>query len=93
MRRTVHRTTVLLVAGMKSPLCRDRVVAALEAVPGVLDVSVSLFRARAVVTRTGSCRLTALLHAVASAGYSARLFSSPVLRQNRAAGRARRGSP
>lgn len=67
-----HRTvTVLLVVGMKSPQCRQVVIEALEAVPGVLDVEVNLFRARASISHNNICTTSDLIRAVEGAGYAA----------------------
>jgi Cu+-exporting ATPase len=76
MRRTAPRTTDLLVAGMKSAKCRERVLRAIEAVPGVMEVDVNLYRASARVTHCEPCHATALLQAVASVGYSASCASA-----------------
>ena len=67
-----HRTvTVLLIIGMKGPSCRQAVMDALESVPGVVDVEVNLFRARASISHDLSCSLDALVRAVMTAGFAA----------------------
>ena len=63
--------TELLISGMRDNACRERVAEALRRVEGVVDVSVSLLRARAVVLHTGSCGRQWLVKAVGSAGYQA----------------------
>lgn len=62
---------VLLLIGMRSNSCRERVVEVLRRVNGVKDVSVSLIRARAIVLCGPSCGATDLLEAVKKAGYRA----------------------
>jgi CBS domain-containing protein/copper chaperone CopZ len=63
--------TVLLIAGMRGAKCRQRVVAALEAVCGVKEVEVNLYRARATVLHAPTCETSGLIRAVVSAGYGA----------------------
>jgi copper chaperone CopZ len=63
--------SVLLIVGMKCPRCRQAVVEALESVPGVADVEVNLFRARASISHGSTCTVPALIRAVVAAGYSA----------------------
>ncbi len=64
-------TTWLAIEGMTCASCVGRVEQALDAVPGVLDAAVNLATGRANVR--GQADATALVAAVARAGYSARL--------------------
>lgn len=63
--------TTLLVTGMRDNTCRERVAAALEAVAGVREVDVNLFRARATVVHTAACGPADLIRALVAAGYGA----------------------
>ncbi|GEM_PF-2031549 len=63
--------TELLISGMRDNACRERVAEALRRVEGVVDVSVSLLRARAIVLHTASCDKEWLVRAVGNAGYQA----------------------
>lgn len=65
--------TELLISGMRDNACRERVAEALRRVEGVVDVSVSLLRARAIVLHTASCDREWLVRAVSGAGYQATL--------------------
>lgn len=65
------KRTVLKVMGMKGNLCRERVLEAIGRVAGVIEVSVSLIRARAEVIHGPACEPEALVRAVESAGFSA----------------------
>lgn len=65
------RKQILFVSGMRSNLCRERMIALLDCVDGVIDVSVSLFRARAVVLFTPPCNTDSLVRAAELAGYAA----------------------
>lgn len=47
--------TVLLIAGMRGNVCRERMAVALQAVPGVRSVDVSLYRARATIVHDPKC--------------------------------------
>ncbi len=62
---------VLLVIGMRSNSCRERVAESLKRTKGVKDVSVSLIRARAVVVCEPPCCAEDLIHAISKAGYGA----------------------
>jgi copper chaperone CopZ len=59
---------ILSVAGMRNNSCREAVIQALEGVPGVEDVSVSLMRGRAVVRFVPPCEVRALVEAVERVG-------------------------
>lgn len=63
--------TVLLLYGMRENRCRDLVAGALEAVAGVIEVDVNLFRARATVIHHSGCLPGALIQAVGRIGYEA----------------------
>ncbi len=61
--------TVLLVQGMKDNRCRETVAEALEAVEGVSEVEVNLYRGRAVVVHALTCDPEDLARAVKDLGY------------------------
>lgn len=63
--------TVLLVTGILDNGDRERIAEALESVPGVVQVDVNMYRARAVIVHTPPCTAAALVRAVAEAGYQA----------------------
>ena len=70
---TVAETTVeLSVTGMTCASCVGRVEKALKAVPGVSGATVNLATERASVTAAGGVAASALIQAVAKAGYEAR---------------------
>lgn len=71
--RASRDLVVLTLAGMRNNACRELVVEALERVPGVSNVSVSLIRARAVVQFAPPCEPRALIAAVTNLGYGAAL--------------------
>jgi copper chaperone CopZ len=56
---------------MQGNACRERIAEVLSEVSGVLDVSVSLIRARADVVYRAPCEPGALVAAVVAAGYLA----------------------
>jgi copper chaperone CopZ len=62
---------VLLLTGMRSNVCRERLAEALAGVTGVADVNVSLMRARATIVYQAPCCEAALIDAVRAAGYIA----------------------
>lgn len=61
----------MLIMGMRDNACRERVSSALGRIKGVTDVSVSLIRARAIVTHEAPCDELQLVRAVVKAGYGA----------------------
>ncbi|MCC6428953.1 MAG: cation transporter [Phycisphaerales bacterium] len=61
----------MLITGMKDTRCRQKITDALEAVAGVLDVNVNLFRANATVCHAQTCSPDRLIAAVARVGYEA----------------------
>ncbi|WP_338879920.1 heavy metal translocating P-type ATPase [Achromobacter veterisilvae] len=65
----------LSVAGMTCASCVGRVEKALKAVPGVSGATVNLATERAHVTAAGGVAASALVQAVAKAGYEARVLS------------------
>ncbi|MDH3062434.1 heavy metal translocating P-type ATPase [Achromobacter insolitus] len=69
-------TVELSVAGMTCASCVGRVEKALKAVPGVSNATVNLATERASVTATGGVPASALIQAVAKAGYEARPLSA-----------------
>jgi copper chaperone CopZ len=73
----MNRRTVILVIGMHDNASRERVVTALEAVSGVQEVDVSLYRARAAVVHSIACDVSALVKAVAEAGFEGRALPGP----------------
>ena len=69
-------TVELSVTGMTCASCVGRVEKALKAVPGVSNATVNLATERASVTATGGVPASALIQAVAKAGYEARPLSA-----------------
>lgn len=67
--RDEERVTLLHILGMRDNACRERMIAALESVEGVLDVAVSLHRAQAMVRHDGRCSRDCLVSVVQGAGY------------------------
>jgi copper chaperone CopZ len=67
------RSTVLLIAGMQGHRCREKISAALEAVSGVQNVDVNLYRAQATITHDPSCQRSELFRATLNAGFNASL--------------------
>ncbi|WP_279627088.1 heavy metal translocating P-type ATPase [Achromobacter insolitus] len=65
-------TVELSVTGMTCASCVGRVEKALKAVPGVSNATVNLATERASVTATGGVPASALIQAVAKAGYEAK---------------------
>ncbi|MGE8686467.1 MAG: heavy metal translocating P-type ATPase [Achromobacter sp.] len=65
----------LSVTGMTCASCVGRVEKALKAVPGVSGATVNLATERARVTAAGGVAASALIQAVAKAGYEARVLS------------------
>jgi copper chaperone CopZ len=63
--------TAFLIVGMKDNRCREAVAASLRAVPGVREVDVNLYRARAIVAHEHPCSAADLVRAVTAAGYGA----------------------
>jgi copper chaperone CopZ len=63
--------TVLVITGMRSNACRERIAEVLEKTPGVEDVDVNLHRARAMVVHQRWCSPSDLIRAVVCAGYDA----------------------
>lgn len=61
--------TVLMIAGMHDHHCREKIEAALEAVAGVKDVCVNLYRAQAVVFHERWCKAEGLARIVTDCGY------------------------
>ncbi|CAB3653921.1 Copper-transporting P-type ATPase [Achromobacter denitrificans] len=73
----VAETTMeLSVAGMTCASCVGRVEKALKAVPGVSSATVNLATERASITAAGGVSASALIQAVAKAGYEARTLSA-----------------
>ena len=70
-----ENTIELSVSGMTCASCVGRVEKALKAVPGVSAATVNLATERAQVTATGGTPPTALIQAVAKAGYEAKVLS------------------
>jgi copper chaperone CopZ len=67
--------TVLLIIGMRDNSCRECVTGVLERIEGVMDVNVSLLRARAMVMHEPSCGGAELIRELEKAGYGATLAS------------------
>ena len=63
--------TILVVVGMKDNACRELIMSALEAVPGVREVQVNLLRARATVWHENGRPVEDLIRAIETTGYSA----------------------
>ena len=73
----VAETTIeLSVSGMTCASCVGRVEKALKAVPGVSNASVNLATERASITAAGGVPASALIQAVAKAGYEAKTLSA-----------------
>jgi heavy metal translocating P-type ATPase len=73
----VAETTIeLSVTGMTCASCVGRVEKALKAVPGVSNASVNLATERASITAAGGVSASALIQAVAKAGYEAKPLSA-----------------
>ena len=66
-----ERQTVLLISGMRDNRCRERIAAALESLPGVREVELNLYRARAVIIHDARSTPLLLMAAVERAGYGA----------------------
>jgi copper chaperone CopZ len=88
---TEHTRTILLISGMQSSRCRERIVAALEAVSGVKEVELNLYRARAVIVHDLRSIPTDLVGAVERAGYRAAVHG--MARAPHAASQETRNSP
>ncbi|HEY9274417.1 heavy metal translocating P-type ATPase, partial [Achromobacter sp.] len=74
---TVAESTIeLSVTGMTCASCVGRVEKALKAVPGVSNASVNLATERASITAAGGVPASALIQAVAKAGYEAKTLSA-----------------
>lgn len=58
-----------MITGMRDNSCREQVVESLERLEGVLEVSVSLVRAQAIVTHDPGCTPSMLRRAVEAAGF------------------------
>lgn len=69
-------TLQMKVTGMTCGMCVQHVTQALKEVAGVSAATVDLKSGRATVQHEGTTR-TALLHAVAEAGYEAEIVSAP----------------
>jgi copper chaperone CopZ len=61
--------TVLMIVGMKGNNCRERLIRYLEAVPGVREAAVSLYRSQAIVSHERTCEVVNLMEAVEGAGF------------------------
>ncbi len=68
--------TVLLIMGMPDNASRERIVGALEAVDGVLEVDVNLHRGRAAIVHASRCDLEALVGAAVRAGFGVALLGT-----------------
>lgn len=76
MTSPVATKTLLHLTGMRGNRCRECVVAAVEAVAGVRDVSVNLFRASATIVHERHCSASDLVAAVSRAGYRAAVVAA-----------------
>jgi copper chaperone CopZ len=63
--------TVLMVAGIRDNACRQKIVEALEAIEGVKEADVNLYRASATVIHDARCAVAELMRTVSAAGYFA----------------------
>lgn len=70
-----HIDTVLQIFGMRNNSCRDKVSAALERVPGVIDVAVNLYRGNAIVRHAPDSNIFSLIVAIHTIGFGAALPS------------------
>ena len=59
----------LMILGMRQNMCRERVLAALGSVDGVLDVHLSLHRGIAIIDHEPGCEFDAMIAAVLAEGY------------------------
>lgn len=62
---------VLLLTGMRTNACRERIAEELRRIKGVREVSVSFIRAETTVIFVPPCRAEDLIEAVKAAGYRA----------------------
>ena len=67
--------TALVIMGMRDNSCRERISDVLGRINGVVSVSVSLIRARAIVEHEPPCESAHLVWAVVNAGFGAALDS------------------
>jgi copper chaperone CopZ len=63
--------TVLMIAGMRDNACRQKIAEALESMPGVQDVDVSLHRSRATIVHEPPCVTAKLMLTIERSGYAA----------------------
>ena len=69
------KRTVLLIAGLKGNGCRETVTSALERVPGVRNVLVSLYRSSATIVHEPTCNTGDLIATIHRAGYGCELHT------------------
>lgn len=60
-----------MIAGMRDNACRQKIAEALESIPGVKDVDVSLYRACAMIVHGPHCEAAELIQTIEHAGYAA----------------------
>jgi len=66
-----NKRIVLVIWGMRNNECRERILEVLGQVEGVVQVEVSLIRARALLVCGATCEATRLVETVSAAGYHA----------------------
>jgi len=59
--------------GMRGNECREALADLLQAIEGVEDVDISLYRSRAVIFHTPPCTPAQLVWSIVNAGYAAAL--------------------
>jgi copper chaperone CopZ len=65
--------TVLLIAGMRTIGCSEKIASSLGLVAGVTKADVDFWSARATVIHHSPCNISQLIRAVQGAGFSASL--------------------
>ncbi len=76
--------TTFAVSGMSCASCVSRVEKSLQGIPGVVSVAVNLASNRAVVEHTGEADTSAMLRAVADAGYGIEVVTAEQGREDAA---------
>ncbi len=66
-------SSVLLIAGMRTIACSEKIATAIGSVAGVTKANVNFWSARATVVHRSQCNTSQLIRAVQEAGYGASL--------------------
>lgn len=69
--------TDLIILGMRSNDCRERLISIIEGIRGVLDVEINLHRGLASILHSAPCDLGELTAAIISAGYGVAPYLFP----------------